>query len=154
MVLCWLFCSIVIRVNIFWAVDYLSWVEKWYDASLANKNKLLQGVLLHLIRTTVRFSHLLLITRFTADQSFSNAHVCSTTDHLSSCCLIQHIKDLSVMRAEPTGVIANRRPPDRNILLPTQNDLAQMFHQVIKSPIQHTSKKVIKLFLDLYFWLF
>ena len=32
-----------------------------------------------------------------------------TTDHLSSCCLIQHTKDLSTMRAEPAEVIANQK---------------------------------------------
>ena len=32
----------------------------------------------------------------------------STADHLSSCCLIQHTEDLSMMRAELAEVIANR----------------------------------------------
>ena len=32
----------------------------------------------------------------------------STTDHLCSCCLIQQTEDLSMMRAEPAKVTANR----------------------------------------------
>ena len=32
----------------------------------------------------------------------------STTDHLSSCCLIQHTEDLSMMRAELAEVIAKK----------------------------------------------
>ena len=35
------------------------------------------------------------------------SQVGSTTDHLSSFCLIQHTEDLSTMRAEPAAVIAN-----------------------------------------------
>ena len=36
------------------------------------------------------------------------SQVGSTTDHLSSCCLIQHTEDLSMMRAELAEGIANR----------------------------------------------